>query len=76
MATTTINPEILAQRLEAAARRYEEAAIRAENDADERAHHLAHDFRKDAAESRTWAAAIRGANSLGWDGADIELIHD
>lgn len=66
----TINPEILAQRLEAAARRYEELASRAGKDV-----LMASGLSFQARESREWAQALRNIAAVGFDGADnIEII--
>ena len=71
MPSLLIDPEILAQRLELAAARLEEngwKAIDNQNTA-----HLCLEYHQQAQESRQWAVAIRGANTLGWEGSHIEV---
>jgi hypothetical protein len=73
--STVISPEVLAQRLEAAARHYESQAKIADdhrNPAGVR--RMAVDLRRQVHESLIWAGALRGMTQLGMSGDDIEVI--
>lgn len=75
MKTTLMNPEVLAQRLESAARSHERFA------ADWRTARPANpgmvsQLERQALESREWAKALRNVRRIGFEGDDIEVTHD
>lgn len=69
MTTITVDPEILAQRLESAAQRYDDMAVWASHGSNPPAVQMtASTLRAQAKESREWAKAFRNAGSLGFGG--------
>ena len=69
MSRVLINPETLAEHLEAAARRYEEHS-RAGTEFSQLAAHLD----AQALECREWAATLREVRAIGFHGDDIEVL--
>lgn len=71
MPSTTIDPEILAQRLESVAEHYEQLAHKAGS-----YQRLVSQLRAQAAESREWATAFRNIACVTFDGdGNLEIDH-